>query len=71
MTERKDDGGPAFHHTWGVTKRDYIAVQSMVPLITVMCNGDLNKKADETLAQAVARQAYVMADAMLAERAKK
>ena len=64
----KETGGPAFpgaldrHHSGGMTLRDYFAA-AMVSSGTVFKNG---RPADTP--EAVARQAYELADAMLKAR---
>jgi len=64
----KETGGPAFpgaldrHHSEGMTIRDYFAA-AMVSSGTVFKNG---RPADTP--EAVARQAYELADAMLKAR---
>lgn len=73
----KYDGGKAFPRTSvldensGMTLRDYFAAKAMQATIT---NPDsvrsLNELSAEDGARVVANVAYMMADAMLAERAK-
>lgn len=71
----KETGGPAFPAPYGVghvttegmTLRDYFAAKAMsiVPEMSAY-----NMKDNETLASYTARCAYIMADAMIAEREK-
>lgn len=79
MTKFKDTGGSAF--PWesvgpqgevtgsaGATVRDWFAY-GVAPTLVAICAGD-PRNPDETVAQYVARRAYEVADAMIAERAK-
>ena len=81
MSDKKDDGGPAFpviHEVppqpgqekaisvnSGITMRDYFAAKAVQSL---MSHEIYRTENDETFAQAHARQAYEYADAMLAAR---
>ncbi|MET3710376.1 hypothetical protein ABIC65_001056 [Sphingomonas trueperi] len=50
--------------------RDYFAGQAINQLTAISAKGDLDRGDAGTPAEAIARQAYTLADAMLAERAK-
>lgn len=80
MTDKIDDGGPAFPSTYstGLTKRDWFAGQALPAIIAATSAGQHHPLRGEdtaivkgVLEAAMARDAYAMADAMLAERAKK
>lgn len=68
----KDNGGPAFPNEGyarfeGMTLRDYFAAEAMQGAISSLINGELaNSETDALLAKA----SYMIADAMLLERAK-
>lgn len=76
----KEDGGPAFPRSpyqedgavfrgkSGMSLRDWFAGQALIGIVALAEN--LNKRSDETLGDAMVRQAYALADAMLAERGK-
>lgn len=81
MTDKIDDGGPAFptepntqpgfylHH--GMSLRDYFAGQALPAVIVVTSEGNhrpIMRDGERTIAPAIARDAYEMADAMLAAR---
>ena len=73
----KDNGGPAFpmirdirhnpdwDHEEGMTLRDYFAAKAMQTILS-----QIQEFPDENWRVGVAKDAYMMADAMLAERAK-
>jgi hypothetical protein len=68
-----NDGGPAFPNKDelgnmipGMTLRDWFAGQALAEIYTA--RDCLSYSKDETIGQAVARNAYTMADAMLAAR---
>ena len=69
MSEKINDGGPAFplsgplttSDNLGMTLRDYFAAKAMQSLVAL----------DRTAATMTAEDAYAMADAMLAARDKK
>lgn len=71
MTDKYDDGGPAFP-IWndsdfpGATLRDYFAVKAMQGMVSSSAyeSGDWEQGS-------IAEQAYQMADAMIAERNKR
>lgn len=81
MTEKIDDGGPAFptepntqpgfylHH--GMSLRDYFAGQALPAVISATSAGQHRPTArdsDTSISFAIARDAYLVADAMLAAR---
>lgn len=71
-TTLRRDGGPVYPQTHdmcveGASLRDYFAAAAL-SLTTSECNASEESTCDGA---AHARQAYVIADAMLAERAKK
>lgn len=76
----KDTGGPAFpipglqeHEEFnGMTLRDYFAAQMLPGIVTLDMNDapGVKPKKGEDGNQALARVAYSLADAMIAERAK-
>ena len=72
----KDTGGPAFPtdkfmddgsicSTPGMTLRDYFAAKAVVPIIDFLSSQD-----QSWINEDVSKEAYRLADAMLAERAK-
>lgn len=78
----KDTGGPAFPIVelcsgdtigsfYGMTLRDYFAAKALVVIADMAAKGlhDI-KRANGTAEQSIASDAYALADAMLAERAK-
>ena len=70
--EDRRDGG-TFHETeGGMTLRDYFAAQTLPGIVTLDVNHapGVKPKKGEDGNQAIARVAYSLADAMLAERAK-
>ena len=69
MTDRPDDGGPAFpvlgnyaYSARGMSLRDYFAAQALPALLELKCH---------TPIEDVASLAYIAADAMLAERKRR
>lgn len=74
-----NDGGPAFPNTqdaskWGswdtgMSLRDYFAAKAMLGIYTMVA-GSAHTVSSGQPEQDIALQAYAMADAMLAERAK-
>lgn len=77
MSERHNDGGPAFPHaapykdggridTWGMSLRDYFAGQALIGLMA----DNPTLATYPTDAAPLAAVAYRYADAMLAERSK-
>ena len=81
---KRDDGGQAFpqfdygNRGCGMTMRDYFAASNanaLAQVVYIQTGVALNRAAkavgfDGTVAQYVAREAYQLADALLAERAK-
>ena len=69
---KHDDGGPAFpsvdYGSIGMSLRDWFAGQALAGVIAACCQDTLNF---ETREQLFARNAYAIADAMLAERARR
>lgn len=70
-----DDGGPAFPvvdedglASRGMTLRDYIATQAAPAFVKAAIRGALELEGNETNGEAIARNAYMLADAMLAAR---
>lgn len=61
-------GGAAFGNTGGMSLRDYFAAKAMAGMICGgMCDGS---RWENDAAEKIANAAFIMADAMLAERAK-
>lgn len=54
----------------GMTLRDYCATKAMAAIISLGTDFDYDLKSDESPANQVAFNAYIMADAMLAARLK-
>ena len=78
MSQSKDDGGPAYPHSFedtighpnwlqsqGMTLRDWFAGQAIMGLCADPSNHELFDGPDDA-----AENAYAIADAMLAERSK-
>ena len=65
----KDDGGPAFPTDFakGMTLRDYFAAKAL----PVWVQAHIDQSVDDLSKPDIARECYIYADAMLAERAKK
>ncbi len=79
MSERKNDGGPAFPSQAnntdkfeGMSLRDWFAGQAIIGVLGAYAdpNARSRAKANGEGATHMAEAAYVIADAMLAERAK-
>ena len=74
MSEKIDDGGPAFSLTQGqchaghpgMSLRDYFAGQAVGPLIATRCGPEIDEC--ETKVARIVEVAYWVADAMLAAR---
>ena len=74
---REDDGGQAFPipegesygHTYGMSLRDYFAAKAL-PSIYADCVAEMNKSGfpDENWREGVAKDVWMMADAMLKAR---
>ncbi len=73
MTE-KDNGGPAFPQLYGspkvngMTLRDYFAGQALIGIMNICPKED--PEPGEKTSQMFSRKAYLVADAMIAERSK-
>lgn len=76
---KKNDGGPAHPHYYrdmhpSMSLRDAMAIAAlpaiMTDIIKAIRDGATNVDPGITLAQLVARESYVYADAMIAEREK-
>jgi len=76
MSARAPHNPPAFPNKAGIglyagmTLRDWFAGQAIAPLATLAGNGDLGVQEGETNGAAIVRNAYELADLMLAERSK-
>jgi hypothetical protein len=69
---QRDEGSVYFESSGGMTLRDYFAAQALPGIVTLDMNhapGVMPKKGEDGN-QAIARVAYSLADAMLAERVK-
>lgn len=74
----KDDGGPAFPNdnegdgtmSGGMSLRDYFAAKAMQSVLLNLKRTDTLGADSATITLAAAQVAYLVADAMLAERAK-
>ncbi len=73
----KDDGGPAFpltsdaqYYGGGMTLRDWFAGQALQAIISATCAGqhDPSTKHGKSVEAAMAMDAYLLADAMIAAR---
>lgn len=63
--------GPGDHDPEaGMTLRDWFASQALPATLTAMANGQHGVQPGKTVMESAAADAYAMADAMLAERAK-
>lgn len=81
---QRDDGGPAYPHDGrnngpgnikvkphdGMTLRDWFAGHALPAIIRAFVEGDMRPQIGETNTQAVARETWAAADAMIAERSK-
>lgn len=73
---KKEDGGPAFPHTWGsasddgMSLRDYFAAKAMAAMLSNEATCIRLSERSPDLKVALANNAYNYADAMLAKRAK-
>ena len=72
VTQSKRAGSETIytHVTEGMTLRDWFAGQTLGALVTLAADGSLGEREGLTNGQTIAANAYEMANAMLAERAK-
>lgn len=81
MSEKIEDGGPAFpivgggvdsrlFEDYGMSLRDYFAAHSLAGVISSVSNGTHTAPEGMSHIEWIAKSAYYLADAMLAERVK-
>jgi hypothetical protein len=80
MSDEINDGGPAFpvaedhkvaadlEWTCGMSLRDYFAAQALPAMVAVVSSGTHNPTSDGSIEDAMARDCYRLADAMLRAR---
>jgi hypothetical protein len=76
MSKQSNNGGPAFpsHGSMGevthqgMSLRDYFAAQALPAMVAVVSSGTHNPTSDGSIEDAMARDCYRLADAMLRAR---